>query len=166
MKKAFLLCIALITMLQTAVAELLYESGVYGQTFELCEETEGDKTRLNLLLMDNKTKQTRTYDAELPTAYLINSKWFTNASEYSKAVKACKNFCDHSLNLVYLADMKDICDIAPCCTPVSYRIAEKAVGNKDWILIEYNCSNLDLLFEIAERYNQKGRVYVLREYAK
>lgn len=50
------------------------------------------------------------YDSELPTAYYIFSKYITNSKEYSKTVDACKEFFDVSMNLIYLADMKDICD--------------------------------------------------------
>ena len=105
------------------------------------------------------------YDSELPTAYYIFSKYITNSKEYSKTVDACKEFFDVSMNLIYLADMKDICDIAPCCELEDYSVKQFENGEK-YIYIEYNCEDLELLFKIASMYNAKGRVYVLEKYAE
>ena len=144
----------------------LHRSGVYGQTFELVEYTEGDSCRLLLFMSDNKDTNksgVRTYDSALPTVYFIWSKWFTSPSEYSGAIEASKQFFDASLNLVSLADMKDICDIAPCCSFVEYETAKSKDG-KQYIHIEYVCSDLEKLFEIAGMYNRRSREYVIDTY--
>lgn len=168
MKKSFFfLTVLFITTFSFAQdnSKTLYRTGVYGQSFELAEYTNGDKCQLLLFMSDNGTKITTTYDSELPTVYYIWSKWFTSPSEYSKTIKRCKTFFDVDMNLIYLADMKDICDIAPCCKGKDYRVKKTKDGRK-YIFIEYECSDLELLFEIATMYNAKGRDYVLNNYIK
>ena len=150
---------------QKITSKTLYQTGIYGQTFELTEYTNGSKRQLLLFMSDNATKITDTYDSSMPTVYYIWSKWFSNPSEYSKAVERCKTFFDVDMNLIYLAEMKDICDIASCCTSKEYSVKITKNGQK-YIFIEYDCSDLDLLFEIARFYNQKGRDYVLQKYVK
>lgn len=120
-----------------------------------------------LCLSDNKNpgSQTATYDEALPTAYFIWSKWFENSSEYSSAVSAAKEFFDKTMTMVYLSDLKDICDIAPCCKQLHYGVKE-ARKNSKYIHIEYDCSDLETLFKIAAEYNGYGRDYVLRKYAR
>ena len=144
-------------------SKTLHQSGVYGQSFELVEFNDGSQYQLLLYMSDNKTKMTTTYDLSMRTVYYIHSKWFSNSVEYSKTIEACKEFFDVSMNLIYLAEMKDICDIAPCCSLLNYKIA-KDNNNEKYILIEFDCSNLELLFEIARLYNAKGRDYVLEKY--
>lgn len=146
----------------------LHRSGVYGQTFELVEYTEGDSCRLLLFMSDNKDTNksgVRTYDSALPTVYFIWSKWFTSPREYSGAIEASKLFFDVSLNLIPLADMKDICDIAPCCKQLTYGTIKSKDGKK-YINIEYECSDLQTLFEIAVEYNRKSREYVIEKYGR
>ena len=146
----------------------LYRTGVYGQTFELVELSDDDGCTLCLIMSDNKnTNRTGVtfYDSDLPTTYYIFSNFFTNPSEYSKAIEASKAFFDKSMVLVYLADIKDICDIAPCCELENYSVQQSENGSK-YIHIEYDCTDLNLLFEIAGMYNAKGRAYVLEKYVK
>ena len=166
MKKIFALAVvffAAVSFAQAAGYNLIYGSGVYGQSFGLYE-SDWDETYLALVLRDNKTKQVNTYDDELPTVYFITSSLIRSAKEYSNAVKACKNFIDSTLNYVSLAFLKDICDIAPCCERVDYRIEKD--NQQEYILVKYNCSDFDLLREIAEYYNRKGRAATMRAYAK
>lgn len=174
MKQQIALLFCLLSMLtanlsaQSITSKTLHRSGVYGQSFELIEYTDGNKCQLLLFMSDNKnTNRTGVtfYDSSLPTVYYIRSKWFSNPSEYSKAVERCKTFFDVDMNLIYLAEMKDICDIAPCCIAKNYCV-KKTKNGQEYIFIEYDCSDLDLLFEIAARYNQKGRDYVLQKYVK
>ena len=146
----------------------LYRTGVYGQTFELVELSDDEGCILCLIMADNKnTNRTGVtfYDSELPTTFYIFSKIFTNTKEYSKAIDSCKEFFDKSMVLVYLADMKDICDIAPCCELKNYSVQKSENGTK-YIHIEYNCLDLEKLFEIAGVYNAKSRGYALEKYAK
>ena len=150
---------------QKITSKTLYQSGVYGETFELAEYISGNKRHLLLFMSDNATKITNTYDDSMPTVYYIWSKCFINPSEYSKAVERCKTFFDVDMNFISLAEMKDICDIAPCCESKEYSVKKTKDGQK-YIYIEYDCSDLDLLFEIAGFYNQKGRDYVLQKYVK
>ena len=114
---------------------------------------------------DTNKSGVRTYDSSLPTVYFIWSKWFTSPSEYSSAIEASKQFFDASLNLVSLADMKDICDIAPCCKQLAYGTIKSKDGKKH-INIEYECSDLQTLFEIAGEYNRKSREYVIEKYGR
>lgn len=122
MKKIIIAFLALLatsnSFAQNIQTKTLYRTGVYGQTFELVELSDDDGCILCLIMSDNK-KTNRTgvtfYDSDLPTTYYIFSNFFTNPSEYSKAIEVSKEFFDKSMVLVYLADMKDICDIAPCC---------------------------------------------------
>ena len=153
---------------QTTTTKKIYNGGVYGQTFEITEYSDGNRCRLLITMSDNKNKNTQvqTFDSTLPTVYYIWSKWFSSPGEYSKAVEASKNFFDYDLNLVYLADMKDICDIAPCCKSTDYRIKQWNNSKQKYIYIEYECSDLELLFEIARFYNAKGRDYVFEKYIK
>lgn len=172
MKKLFFaLCILFITSItyaQEIKTTTLYQTGVYGQTFELIELTDGDSCLLLIRMYDNKNTNkynVQTYDSELPTQYYIFSNFYTNASEYSKAIEKCKNFLSTSMNYIYLADMKDICDIAPCCEFVDYCVRQSD-NNEKCIHIEYDCYDLDLLFTIASQYNSKGRAYVLEKYVQ
>ena len=105
------------------------------------------------------------YDSELPTAYYIFSDYITNSKEYSKTVDACKQFFDKTMVLVYLADIKDICDIAPCCELDKYKIERSDDGTK-YIEISYNCKDLETLFKIAGEYAGYGRAHVLEKYGK
>lgn len=143
----------------------LYRDGVYGQTFEITEYSDGNRCRLLITMSDNKNKNTQvqTFDSTLPTVYYIWSKWFSSPSEYSDAVDSTKSFLTYSMNLIYLADIKDICDIAPCCKNLDYSVSTTKQGSQ-FIRLEYDCSDLKLFFEIAERYNAKGRDYVLKNY--
>ena len=153
---------------QDFATKTLYRTGVYGQTFELIELSDDEGCILCLFMTDNKNSNksgVTFYDSELPTAYYIFSKYITNSKEYSKTVDACKEFFDVIMNLIYLADMKDICDIAPCCELNKYKIERSDNGTK-YIEISYYCEDLELLFKIASMYNQKGRAYVLEEYAE
>ena len=145
-------------------SKTLYQGGVYGQSFELVEFSDGDNCRLLLFMSDNKTKQTKTYDQSMPTVYSIWSKQFSSPRVYSNAIEASKNFFNTTMNYVYLADMKDICDLAPCCKSLNYKTIDLKNGKN--IFIEYECSDLDLLFEIANAYNAKGRDYVMQKYLK
>ena len=170
MKKLFCVfiffVIACVSFAQDFQSKVLHSSGVYGQSFELIELSDDEGCVLCLYMADNKDTNKFNlafYDSEWPTEYCIYSKFFTNPSEYSKAVEACKNFMDKSMNLIYLADMKDICDIAPCCELAEYNVVKFDDGTK-CIHIEYDCSDLEKLFEIAARYNQKGRAYVMEKY--
>lgn len=150
---------------QSITTKQLYSGGVYGQTFEITEYSDGNQCKLLITMSDNKNKNTQvqTFDSTLPTVYYIWSKWFSSPSEYSNAVDASKSFLNYSMNLIYLADIKDICDIAPCCKNLDYSVATTKQGNQ-FIRLEYDCSDLKLFFEIAERYNAKGRDYVLKNY--
>lgn len=168
MKKSFFIFIALLIStfcFAEGKSELLYSDDVYGQTFTLWEFSDETGASLWLFMYDNKTKQTRTYDSELPTEFCIITPVFTNPSEYAKAVEKAKSFFNSTLNFVYLADMKDICDIAPCCDCFDYCID---IDNDDakYISISYFCDDLDLLDEIANAYNRKGRVYCLETYVE
>lgn len=172
MKKLFTFFMLLFVMgfsfSEDITSKSLHRSGVYGQTFELVEYSDRNKCRLLLYMADNKNTNkygVTFYDSTLPTAYFIWSKWFTNPSEYSKAIEASKTFFDVSMDLIYLADMKDICDIAPCCTSIHYGVSESRSKEK-YIHIEYDCSDLELLFKIACAYNAKGRNYVMEHYLK
>ena len=69
------------------------------------------------------------------------------------------------MNYISIDDIKDICDIAPCCKSLAYKSA-KTKDDKQFIDIEYDCSDLNLLFEIAGEYNHRGREYVLEHYTK
>ena len=165
MKKLLTLILIVFTAyFSFADGKTLYQSGVYGQTFELVEFSEENNCRLLLFMSDNKTNQTKTYDSSLPTVYSIWSKSFSSPSEYSKAIASSKQFFNTTLNYVYLADIKDICDIAPCCQNLNYKIVD--LKNGKHIFIEYECSDLDLFFEIASAYNAKGRDYVMQKYVK
>lgn len=168
MKKIFtLLLIMLTSWLCFADGKTLYQGGVYGQSFELVEFTESDTCRLLLFMSDNKNTNksgVTFYDSSLPTVYSIWSKPFSNPSEYSKAVKSSKEFLDVTMNYVYLADIKDICDIAPCCKNLNYKVID--LENGKHIFIEYECSDLELFFEIARMYNFRGRDYVMQKYLK
>lgn len=172
MKKIIIAFLALLattnSFAQNIQTKILYRTGVYGQTFELVELSDDDGCILCLIMSDNK-KTNRTgvtfYDSDLPTTYYIFSNFFTNPSEYSKAIEISKEFFDKSMVLVYLADMKDICDIAPCCELENYSVQQSENGSK-YIHIEYDCTDLNLLFEIAGMYNAKGRAYALEKYVK
>lgn len=172
MKKIIIAFLALLattnSFAQNIQTKTLYRTGVYGQTFELVELSDDDGCTLCLIMSDNK-KTNRTgvtfYDSDLPTTYYIFSNFFTNPSEYSKAIEVSKEFFDKSMVLVYLADMKDICDIAPCCELENYSVKQSENGSK-YIHIEYDCTDLNLLFEIAGMYNAKGRAYALEKYVK
>lgn len=172
MKKIIIAFLALLattnSFAQNIQTKTLYHTGVYGQTFELVELSDDDGCILFLIMSDNK-KTNRTgvtfYDSDLPTTYYIFSNFFTNPSEYSKAIEVSKEFFDKSMVLVYLADMKDICDIAPCCELENYSVQQSENGSK-YIHIEYDCTDLNLLFEIAGMYNAKGRAYTLEKYVK
>lgn len=146
-------------------SKLLYTTGVYGQTFKLLEKEGKNGKFLTLFMEDNKTNITTTYDLSLETVYYILSDDISDSREYSKLIEASKSFFDNDMNLIYLADMKDICDIAPCCTKLDYCISENS-NNEKYILIAYYCSDLPLLFEIARLYNAKGRDYVMQKYIK
>jgi len=153
---------------QNFTAKTLYRTGVYGQTFELIELSNDEGCILCLFMTDNKNTNkagVTFYDSELPSAYYIFSKYITNSKEYSKTVESCKEFFDYSMNLIYLADMKDICDIAPCCELENYSVKQFENGEK-YIHIEYDCEDLELLFKIASMYNAKGRAYVLKKYVE
>ena len=172
MKKIIIAFLALLattnSFAQNIQTKILYRTGVYGQTFELVELSDDDGCILCLIMSDNK-KTNRTgvtfYDSDLPTTYYIFSNFFTNPSEYSKAIEISKEFFDKSMVLVYLADIKDICDIAPCCELENYSVQQSENGSK-YIHIEYDCTDLNLLFEIAGMYNAKGRAYALEKYVK
>lgn len=172
MKKLFLIIIffliTIFSFAQEIQSKLLYTTEIYGQTFELVELSDDDGCILCLIMSDNK-KTNRTgvtfYDSDLPTTYYIFSNFFTNPSEYSKAIEISKEFFDKSMVLVYLADMKDICDIAPCCELENYSVQQSENGSK-YIHIQYYCTDLNLLFEIAGMYNAKGRAYALEKYVK
>ncbi|MBR5033488.1 MAG: hypothetical protein IKX70_07460 [Treponema sp.] len=172
MKKKMLSTLAFIVILcmntlygQSYNTKQLYRDGVYGQTFEITEYADGDKCCLLITMSDNKNNNTQvqTFDSTLPTVYYIWSKWFTSPSEYSNAIDSCKSFLSVSMNYIYLADIKDICDIAPCCKKLDYSIAKTNQGSQ-YIRLEYDCSDLNLFIEIAEKYNTKGRDYVLKNY--
>ena len=105
--------------------------GLPGQTFELIELSDDEGCVLCLYMTDNKnTNKNRVtfYDSEVPVVYHIYSPFFTNPSEYSKAIDACKEFLTKSMNYIYLADIKDICDIAPCCELVIYKVFQDDKG--------------------------------------
>lgn len=88
-------------------------SGVYEQTFYLYEYTDGDNGQLLVFVSDNGTKKL-TYYSSIPTVYYVWSKWFSRPCEYTEAMELTKkNFFDVTMNLVSLAETKDICDIAP-----------------------------------------------------
>ena len=175
MKNARILIAVLLALLSSAVlsaqdfaTKTLYRTGVYGQTFELIELSDDEGWILGLFMTDNKNSNksgVTFYDSELPTVYEIYSPYITNSKEYSKTVDACKEFFDVSMNLIYLADMKDICDIAPCCELENYSVKQFENGEK-YIHIEYDCEDLELLYEIAHNYNRIGRAYVLEKYAE
>ena len=117
---------------QSITTKQLYSGGVYGQTFEITEYSDGNQCKLLITMSDNKNKNTQvqTFDSTLPTVYYIWSKWFSSPSEYSNAVDASKSFLNYSMNLIYLADIKDICDIAPCCKNLDYSVATTKQGNQ------------------------------------
>ena len=175
LKNAKILIAVLLALLSSAVlsaqdftTKTLYRTGVYGQTFELIELSDDEGCILCLFMTDNKNSNksgVTFYDSELPTAYYIFSKYITNSKEYSKTVDACKEFFDISMNLIYLADMKDICDITPCCELENYSVKQFENGEK-YIHIEYDCEDLELLFKIASMYNAKGRSYVFEKYVE
>lgn len=172
MKKIIIAFLALLatsnSFAQNIQTKTLYRTSVYGQTFELVELSDDDGCILCLIMSDNKnTNRTGVtfYDSDLPTTYYIFSNFFTNPSEYSKAIEVSKEFFDKSMVLVYLADMKDICDIAPCCELENYSVQQSENGSK-YIHIEYDCTDLNLLFEIAGMDNAKGRAYALEKYVK
>lgn len=172
MKKIIIAFLALLattnSFAQNIQTKTLYSTSVYGQSFELVELSDDDGCILCLIMSDNKnTNRTGVtfYDSDLPTTYYIFSHFFTNPSEYSKAIEVSKEFFDKSMVLVYLADMKDICDIAPCCELENYSVQQSENGSK-YIHIEYDCTDLNLLFEIAGMYNAKGRAYALEKYVK
>ena len=102
LKNAKILIAVLLALLSSAVlsaqdftTKTLYRTGVYGQTFELVELSDNDGCILCLIMSDNK-KTNRTsvtfYDSDLPTTYYIFSNFFTNPSEYSKAIEVSKEF--------------------------------------------------------------------------
>ena len=155
----FALCIVGIACAYGEEWNELYTTGIFGQTFQLLD-TDEDETSLMISLCDNKSNRVQNYDPKLPTEYVIWSKNFENTKEYSKAIKACKEFFDKTLTYVYLSNMKDICDIAPCCFLVDYCIGK--IGDTEVIRIMYDCDDLDLLFYIASIYTANGREYVLR----
>lgn len=170
MKKLFFLTVFILiagfSFAQEIQKKILYSGGVYGQTFELIELSDDEGCILCLYMTDNKnTNKNRVtfYDSEVPVVYHIYSPFFTNSSEYSKAIDACKEFLTKSMNYIYLADIKDICDIAPCCELVIYKVFQDDKGEK-YIDIEYDCSDLKMFFEIASMYNAKGRAYVMEKY--
>ena len=172
MKKIIIAFLALLatsnSFAQNIQTKTLYRTSVYGQTFELVELSDDDGCILCLIMSDNKNTNitgVTFYDSDLPTTYYIFSNFFTNPSEYSKAIEVSKEFFDKSMVLVYLADMKDICDIAPCCELENYSVQQSENGSK-YIHIEYDCTDLNLLFEIAGMYNAKGRAYALEKYVK
>ena len=153
---------------QDFATKTLYRTGVYGQSFELIELSDDEGCILCLYMTDNKNSneiKVEFYDSELPTAYYIFSKYITNSKEYSKTVDACKQFFDITMVLVYLADMKDICDIAPCCELNKYKIERSDNGTK-YIEISYYCENLAMLFQIAGEYAGHGRACVLEKYVE
>lgn len=167
MKKSFFIFIVLLIStfcFAEEKSELLYSNDVYGQTFTLWEFSDETGAFLLLDMYDNKTNQTRTYDNELPTEFCIMTPVFTSPSEYAKAVEKAKSFFYSTLNFIYLADMKDICDIAPCCECLDYSI--DVDDNGKYISIGYFCDDLDLLDEIASAYNRRGRTYCLETYVE
>lgn len=152
---------------QSSNEKLLYRSGVYGQIFELYELRSNDDGGVMLFLelkdnLDTNKSNIRFYDNNLPTEYFISSGIITNAKEYSTTVAAIKDFFDYALNLVSLADLKDICDLTRCCKLMEYCVETENNGRKH-ILIDYECSDLKLLFKNATEYNRRGRAYVLEK---
>lgn len=69
------------------------------------------------------------------------------------------------MNLIFLAEIKDICDIVPCCELETYSVKQFENLEK-YIHIEYDCGDLELLFKIASMYNAKGRTYILEKYVE
>lgn len=143
----------------------LYKDYMFEQTLAITEDSDGNRCRIKLFMSDNHTTQTRNFDSEYATVYSICSKWFSNTSEYSNVVEASKEFLNHGMLLIYLADFKDICDIAPCCKSLNYRSVKTEDGMK-FIFLEYECSDLEKLFEIAWAYHANGRMYALEKYPR
>ena len=110
--------------------------------------------------------QTSRYDSRLPMEFLLFSDCFTDHTEYARVIERCKVFLWTDMCFVYLKDMKDICDIAcmaGICTPLSYCVKN---NGKKHIEIAYDCTDLELLLEMAVRYHRDGRVYVFENYVK
>ncbi len=139
----------------------IYSYQVYGQTFEIFELTYENKFAMMIVMSDNKTKAVTTFDTEYPTDFFIFSEWYDSKKEYSAIVKKTIDFLSDSMNLISLADMKDICDIAPCCELTTYKFRE----DKNVISISYICLDFEQFFDVAVIYNAKGRAYALKRYA-
>lgn len=170
-KKSFFITVALFALVVFSISaenyqtKRLYHGGGFGETIELTEYSNGSECCLELFMTDDGSKYNNKFDPNLPTVCCIYSKWFSNSAEYSNAINASKDFCGYAPSYFTLADMKDICDIAPCCKSDEYKIATAKNGKK-YIYIEYECSDLELLFEIAKFYTKNGRDYVMEKYAR
>ena len=143
---------------------ILYQYNLWGQDFTLTEYSDGSKCRLLITMSDNLSKEVKTFDNNLPTTFYIWSKWFTNPGEYSTNIEESKHFLYYGMALIYLKNMKDICDLAPFCKLLEYKI--KKVNNKKQIVITFDCSDLLQFFTFAGQYNAIGRDYVIEQYCK
>lgn len=140
----------------------IYSYQVYGQAFEIFELTYENKFAMMIVMSDNKTKTVKTFDMEYPTDFFIFSDWYDSKKEYSAIVNKTIDFLSSDMNLISLADMKDICDIAPCCELTTYKFRE----DKNVISICYICVDMEQLYDVARIYNAKGRAYALKRYAE
>ena len=170
MKKFFLIVLLIIISTFTYAQnnyslKNLYDGGIYGQTFKLDEFKNKNGIMLRLFMCDNKTSITKNYDSDLPTVICIFSNFIEDQDVYLDTVDECKYFFDISMDYVYLADMKDICDICPSCEFSNYEIIENNDKGK-CIYIAYDCYDFELLFEIASQYTMKGRAFVLEKYIR
>ena len=113
-----------------------------------------------IVMSDNMTKQVATFDEEYTTDFFIFSHWYDSKKEYSAIEKKTIDFLSDSMNLISLAEMKDICDIAPCCELTTYKFRK----DKKVISISYICVDMEQLFDVSVIYNAKGRAYALMKY--
>lgn len=160
------LLVASVAFAQKVETKVLYSYDLWEQTYTLIEYKQDNSCRLLLSMNDNKTNTTSRYDEKYPTTFYIWSKWYTNpnSSEYKNIIQECKDFFYHGMLLIYLKTMKDVCDIAPCCTLLNYKLATH--NYKDYIHVEYECTDLKQLFDVAWYYHGSGRGATLKKYAK
>ena len=144
----------------------LYRGGVYGQSFELWEYSADNAVFFMMFMCDNKSKSITTFDKNknYATVFVIYSKWYTNKSEYNKAVESAKTFFESGTNYVALSDIPKCCALEPSCRLKEYNMRTLNSGT-ECIYLEWKCSDIHSLINTFSVYNKNGDYAILRQNA-